>query len=349
MDFKAYLGPTPISITGVLNPAITPIFSNLSISVNGMELVPLSPYTIEYLAYPIEKGRLYADVKFKTKDWILNADNKFFIEQLVLGSKDKRPDAPNVPIKFGLSILQDSNGDMELNLPIRGRLDDPDFRIGGIVFKAIASLMFKALASPFTLIGSIFGGGSEDMDFVVFEPGRHSLDASSTQKMETVTKALKEREKLKLEVDGVIDPVADRNGLVKVIFENKLKQQKYASLSRKEKADTDVEAVVITPEEYNEFLFEAYAAEPDDEGLKPSTLFMTDKQPVEFMEKFILDRIKITDNDLKELARQRASSVKDHIIKKEPGLAERVFLLDRHKDKKGKTGVPKHRADLGIK
>ena len=350
MDFKAKIGPTPISIIGVFNPVITPIYSDLSISVSGMELVPLSPYTVEYLAYPIEKGRLYADVKFKTADWILNADNKFFIEQLVLGSKDKRPDAPNVPIKFGLSILQDGNGDLELNLPIRGRLDDPDFRIGGIVFKAIVSIMFKALASPFTLIGSLFGSGDDaNMDFVIFEPGRHTLDAGGLQKLETTVKALKEREKLKLEVDGVIDPVADHGGLMKVLFENKLKQQKYDSLNRKEKAEKTVEAMVITPEEYGEFLFEAYADEPDPEGVKPTTLFMTDRQPIEFMEKFIITKIKVTDDDLNALARRRALSVKKHILKKEPGLTERVFLLDRRKDKDGKTGVPKHRADLGIK
>ena len=176
-----------------------------------------------------------------------------------------------------------------------------------------------------------------------------SSDLGGLQKLETTVKALKEREKLKLEVDGVIDPVADHGGLMKVLFENKLKQQKYDSLNRKEKAEKTVETMVVTPEEYGEFLFEAYADEPDPEGVKPTTLFMTDRQPIEFMEKFIITKIKVTDDDLNALARRRALSVKKHILKKEPGLTERVFLLDRRKDKDGKTGVPKHRADLGIK
>ncbi|MGL1862723.1 MAG: DUF748 domain-containing protein [Pseudodesulfovibrio sp.] len=349
IDFSAKIGPTPMSVTGVFNPAITPIYSDLAIAVNGMELVPLSPYTVQYLAYPVEKGRLYADVKFKTENWVLDANNKFFVEQLVLGPKDKRPDAPSVPVKFGLALLQDSNGDMELNLPIKGRLDNPDFRIGGIVFKAIASLFIKALASPFTLIGSLFGGGEPDMDFVLFEPGRHKLDAAGLKKMEGTIKALKEREKLKLEVDGVIDPMADTSGLVEVIFDDKLKQQKYDSLSRTKRADTSVEAMVIAPEEYEDFLFEAYADEPDEEGIKPTTLFMTDRQPIEFMEKFLLDRIVVTEEDLNELAMRRASSVKDHIVSREASLTERVFLLDRREHKEGKTGVPQHRVDMGIK
>ena len=347
VDFKAKIGPTPVSVTGVLNPVITPIYSDLAISVNGMELVPLTPYTLKNLAYPIEKGRLYADVTFKTEDWKLDAKNKFFIEQLELGRKDKRPDAPNIPVEFGLALLQDSNGDMQLNLPISGRLDDPNFRIGGIVFKALINLLFKALTSPFSLIGSMFGGG-ENMDFVVFDPGRATLNPPGVEKLDTVIKALTERKKLKLEVDGVYDPVADKNGLVQAILERKIKQAKYDSLPRSKRAETTVDQIAVAPEEYEDMLFEAYAEEPDEEGVKPTTLFVTDRQPVDVMEKFIRDRIIVTDEMLHELAMERAGAVKQYLIEKAPELTDRVFLLDRKTKPEGKTGVPRHRADLGI-
>ncbi|CCH48702.1 DUF748 domain-containing protein [Pseudodesulfovibrio piezophilus] len=349
MTLSAAVGPTPVAVTGVLNPIITPIYSDLNISMKGLELVPLSPYTVRSLAYPIEKGRLSADVKFKTENWVLSADNTFFIEQLILGAKDKRPNAPSVPVKFGLALLQDSNGDMELNLPIRGRLDDPDFRIGGIVFRAITSLFVKALASPFSLIGSIFGGGGENMDFVVFEPGKHSLDAAGKRKLEATIKALSQRSALKLEIDGGIDPIADSQGLQDVIFDNKLKQQKYDSLSRKERAATTVEELTIAPDEYEEFLFEAYKEEPDPDDIRPTTLFMVDIQPVPIMEKFIQDHIIITKNLLDELAMQRAAAVKTYILTQNPSLAERVYLLDKHSETTKKAGVPQYRADLGIR
>ncbi|OIQ50766.1 AsmA family protein [Pseudodesulfovibrio hydrargyri] len=347
VDFKAKVGPTPVSVTGVVNPLITPIYSDLAISVNGMELVPLTPYTLKNLAYPIQKGRLYADVTFKTDDWVLDAKNKFFIEQLQLGKKDKRPDAPNIPVEFGLSLLQDSNGDMQLNLPITGRLDDPNFRIGGIVFKAIINLLFKALTSPFSLIGSMFGGG-ENMDFVVFEPGRAALGAQGEEKLDTVIKALTERRKLKLEVDGVTDPAADTNGLIQAILERKIRQAKYDDLPRSKRAETSVDQVTVAPDEYEDMLYEAYADEPDEEDVKPTTLFVTDRQPVEVMEKFIRDRIQVTDEMLHQLAMERANAVKAYIIAKNPELTDRVFLLDKDDKSAGKTGVPKHRADLGI-
>ncbi|MBC15688.1 MAG: hypothetical protein CL942_01410 [Desulfovibrio sp.] len=348
LDFKAKLGPTPLTVDGVVNPIITPIYSDLKITLTGLEMVPLTPYTIQSLAYPVEKGRLYADVSFKTEDWVLSANNRFFVEQLVLGPKDKRPDAPNVPVKFGLALLQDGNGDMQLNLPISGRLDDPNFRIGGIVLRAIVSLFVKALASPFSIIGSIFGGG-EDMDYVVFEPGSTQIAGQSIEKINTIIKALTDRPKLTLEVDGVIDPRADKKALENMIFNAKLKQQKYDSLSRKERSETTMEAMTIESEEYAELLYEAYKDEPDPEDVRPTTLFVVDEQPVDVMEAFIRERIQVTDEDLKELERKRARAVKEYILSNDPSLTERVYLLDRTGSKVDKPGTPMHRADLGVK
>ena len=161
-------------------------------------------------------------------------------------------------------------------------------------------------------------------------------------------KALTERKKLKLEVDGVVDPAADTNGLVQAILERKVKQAKYDELPRSQRAETTVDEITVAPEEYEDMLYEAYADEPDEEDVKPTTLFVTDRQPVDVMEKFIRDRIVVNDEMLHQLAMDRANAVKAYIIAKSPELTDRVFLLDRDTKAKGKTGVPKHRADLGI-
>jgi len=348
LNFSAKVDSAPLTVTGVANPVVKPIYTDLVIKLGGLEMVPLSSYTNKFLAYPVEKGRLNTDVIFKTENGDLSADNRLFVEQLILGEKDKRPDAPSIPVKFGLALLQDSNGDMQLNLPIRGRLDDPDFHIGGIIFQTIANLFIKALASPFTLIGSMFGSG-EELDYVAFQPGRSDLDNEGTKKLDTMVKALQDRPKLKLEVDGVTDPEADAKGLVEIRFNNKLKQMKYDDLSRQEQSDTTVADVRIAPEEYEDILFDVYKEEPDPEGVRPTTLFITERQPVDVMEKFIKDRIVVSPEDLAELARLRAASVKDYLTAADQTLAGRIYLLDKTTDAAAKEGAPNYRADLGIK
>ncbi|WP_285906575.1 DUF748 domain-containing protein [Pseudodesulfovibrio pelocollis] len=349
VDMHASLGHTPLSAKGVINPVVVPLYSDITVNLGGLELAPLTPYTLKYLGYPVEGGRLYAEVVFRTENNVLDADNAFHIRQLALGPRDTRPDAPNVQVRFGLSLLEDANGDVRINLPIRGRLDDPNFRLNGIVFKALAGLFTRALTSPFSIIGSLFGGAGKDIDTLVFEPGRSDLRASALHKLDTVAAALDARPRLTLEVVGVTDPEADRQGLVDIHIQHRLKERKLRSLPPSQRAWTTVEAMTIEPDEYEDLLYEAYKAEPDETGTRPTTFFVADRQPPEVMRKYLEDAIAVTEDDLRQLERDRAEAVRLHLVERDPALEKRVTLPDRRGVRTARTGVPLHRADLGLR
>ncbi|MUM78656.1 DUF748 domain-containing protein [Pseudodesulfovibrio sp. F-1] len=349
MDMRASLGQTPLSATGIINPAVVPLYTDIAVSLGGLELAPLTPYTLKYLGHPVEHGSLYAEVIFKTENNMLEADNSFLVRQLVLGPKDTRPDVPNVPVRFGLSLLQDANGDVRIDLPIRGRLDDPNFRLNGIVFKAVAGLFTRALTSPFSIIGSLFGGTATNMDSLVFEPGSSELGASALHKLDTVATALEARPRLTLEVVGVTDPQADRKALTDILLNQRLKERKLRSLPPSQRAWTTVEAMTIEPDEYEDLLYEAYKAEPDKTGTRPTTFFVADRQPPEVMRKFLKDAIAVSEDDLHQLERRRAEAVRLHLVERDPALERRVALPDRRGPRTARTGVPLHRADLGLR
>jgi len=349
VDMRASLGQTPLSATGVINPAVVPLYSDIAVSLGGLELAQLTPYTLKYLGHPVERGRLYAEVIFKTENNRLEADNSFLVRQLVLGPRDTRPGAPNVPVRFGLSLLQDANGDVQIDLPIRGRLDDPNFRLNGIVFKAVAGLFTRALTSPFSIIGSLFGGTATNMDSLVFEPGRSELGTSALHKLDAIATALDARPRLTLEVVGVTDPDADRKGLTEILLRQRLKERKFRSLPPSQRAWTTVEAMTIEPDEYEDLLYEAYKAEPDETDTRPTTFFVADRQPPEVMRKYLEDAIAVSEDDLHQLERSRAEAVRLHLVERDPTLAGRVTLPDRRGARTARTGVPLHRADLGLR
>lgn len=60
------------------------------------------------------------------------------------------------------------------------------------------------MTSPAALLGSMFGSG-EELSNVEFAVGRASIDAAAT-KLESLAKALVERNSLKLEITGRADP-----------------------------------------------------------------------------------------------------------------------------------------------
>lgn len=111
-------------------------------------------------------------------------------------------------MKLGVALLKDRNGRIALDVPVSGRLDDPGFHIGGVVWTVVKNLLIKAATSPFALLGSLVGGG-EEMQYVSFDPGQAALPGGETNKLLKLTKALDERPALNLEISATYDVQKD--------------------------------------------------------------------------------------------------------------------------------------------
>jgi hypothetical protein len=309
----------PISLTGKMSPLRRPLASNLVFSLAHMDMTSLTPYTIKSLAYPVVQGKLNWNGNFVTEEYVLDAKNTFFVQQFELGEQVESPDAVSVPIKLGLALLQDGNGDLTLDVPVRGRLDDPQFRLGGVIFKAIIGIFSKIATAPFALIGSMFGGG-EDLSHLDYAPGQFQLDADGVKKLDTVVTALDKRPKLRVFVSGLVDPVTDRSTLENQAFMRRLKVQKYTD---DKDAFENVEEVTIPEGEYEEWLFEAYKETPGD---KPRRFGMVVKPSLEEMEQAVRQEVSVQEDDLLELANQRARGVQQYLLETGKIAADRVFV-----------------------
>jgi hypothetical protein len=146
---------------------------------------------------------------------------------LTFGDKVESPDATKLPVLFAVSLLKNSKGEIDLNLPVSGSLDDPQFSVFGIVLKIIGNLLVKAATSPFALIGALAGGGGEDLAYVEFPAGAAgSFAAGQEEKLAKIAKALNDRPGLRLDIAGRVDPAADADALHKRALTRKLAAQR---------------------------------------------------------------------------------------------------------------------------
>ena len=314
----------PLDITGSINPLAKALYLDLVASAKGIELSPLTPYAAKYAGYGIEKGKLSLDVKYHIEDGKLTADNKIFLDQLTFGAKVDSPTATKLPVLLALALLKDRNGNIDINLPVSGSLNDPQFSIGGLIVKVIINLLVKVATSPFALLGAIFGGG-EELNTIDFDPGRMVITAASETKLKSVAKALVDRPALKLEITGHAAAADDAEAAKKASLEKKIRAQKLTSSAKQGASVDESEPVKITPEEYPKLLEAVYKQE---KFAKPKNLIGFAKSlPPEEMEKLILANTKMTDEDLTELATARARAVRDWLVTKGPVPAERIFLV----------------------
>jgi len=315
----------PLEITGKINPLKEDLYVDLKVRFKDMELSPTTPYAGKYVGYTVEKGKLSFDLKYLIVKKKLESQNYIHLDQLTLGDKVESPQATKLPVKLAIALLKDRKGEIKLDIPVTGSLDDPKFSIWGILLKILINLIAKAATSPFSLLGAVFGGG-EELSFVEFDYGITTLTEPNAKKIETIVKALYERPSLKMDLEGHVDMEKDREGLKQYLFNKKLKAQKLKEMVKKGDPAIPVDEVKIEPAEYGNYLKMAYK---EEKFPKPSNFLGIAKDlPDPEMEKLMLTHIEIKEGDLRTLAAQRAMKVKDAILKSGQVEPERVFILE---------------------
>ena len=315
----------PLEIVGQVNPLKRDLFADIRARFTGMDLSPTTPYAAKYAGYTIEKGKLSFDLQYHIDKRALDSQNKVFVDQFTFGEKVESPTATSLPVKFAVALLKDRNGEIHLDIPVTGSLDDPKFSIWRIVWQVIGNLITKAVTSPFALLGSLVGGG-ESMQYVEFEPGLIVVSDAGAKKLDQLASALAEKPGLKLDITGHVDPEADREGLKQYLLQRKVKAQKLLALSKQGATAMPVDDMPIEADEYEKYLTLAYRAETFP---KPrNAIGIVRALPVPEMEKLILTHTEVGEEELRRLAADRANAVKQALLKSGKLDAERLFIVE---------------------
>ncbi len=220
VHLKALVGGSgPVEVSGELDPLSVPRRIGIAVSVKNVDLTPASPYMGKYAGYQLVGGRLNVDTAVRLAGDQLSSTNLVTLDQLTLGSPTASPEATHLPVRLGVALLKDRNGQIVIDLPVEGNLADPEFRIGRVVMRVIGNLLSKAATAPFSLVGSMFGGGGEELGVEDFLPGSSDLLAQEAPRMETLSKALENRPALSLGIEGEFDASADVPALRRVKLE----------------------------------------------------------------------------------------------------------------------------------
>ncbi|MBN8515497.1 DUF748 domain-containing protein [Accumulibacter sp.] len=173
--------------------------TDIEMTFRNLTMSSLSPYVIKFAGRRITGGQLALDLQYKVKDSKLRGENKIVLKQVKLGEKVDTPGAADLPLDLAIAILSDSQGVIDIGLPVSGDLNDPEFAYGAVVGKAFGNLIGGIITAPFRALGALFGAGSDSkLDSIDFEPGSAVLAPPEREKLAAVARAMKERTTLKL-------------------------------------------------------------------------------------------------------------------------------------------------------
>lgn len=323
----------PVTIRGNTNLLIEQPVLDVAVTFSNLELTTFTPYSSTYAGYAIDKGQLSMKLNYKLQGNRLEGDNDITIKKLQLGEKIKSEQAKDMPLGLAIALLSDANGVIQMNLKVKGNLDQPNFSLGNIFWDVLGNTLRKAITSPFSLLASLTGG-TEDLDELPFLLGEPALTPTLQIRLTKLAQALKERPKISMNIRGKVNfneerPILQRQKLERVLT-------KITGLP------VDLDLLEQDPI-LQAALAEAYEARfNEDLGDLADRLKLDEESPALRSQAVILlrDQQLITAKSLRNLAMRRAQNTKEYLVDTQGIAPERLFVLDsqvKEADKEAKV------------
>jgi hypothetical protein len=268
----------------------------------------------------------------------LDAQHHVVVDQLEFGDKTESKQAVSLPIKLAVSLLKNRDGVIELDIPVNGSLDDPQFKLAPLIWKVFVNILEKAVTAPFALLGSLFGGGP-DLQFVDFEPGASDPDAAAVAKMQTLLKALAERPQLKIDLPIAAVDSLDRPSLIDAQLASQVHAAQTEAATRKKSIAASVPFEQLDPAVRLDILSQLYQKNLGAEPKYPDAVTAIKAKPdltaakIDYLTGELRSHITVGEAELTALAQLRAMNLQRLLLKDTQIDSDRVFVEANDKAK----------------
>jgi hypothetical protein len=296
VELRGILGKSSdLVLSGWFTPFTEKPAMHLEGTVRGYALPPLNPYATRYINHRIRQGQITTDVNYTLNGDELEASADIVLRDVRVGEKtgDEFANRIGISLELAIALLQDINGVIRLQVGMSARGAELD--IGSLIWNAVQNAIVRAITAPFRLVGRIFtfGGriGQIRIEPLLFQPGSRELQNESVKQLADIAELLKQKPQLELELYGNTSPHD-----IETLKKNEFWKRLAATGERG----------------YEEALIRVYR---DMGGVtRPATPLKPLAE--ESLEKFVMERIEVSEQELQRLALGRAETVKTELQKR---------------------------------
>ncbi len=180
----------------------------VDLTVDGMDLAHLDPYFRWYAAHPVQDGMLRYTTTTSVFEGKIDSQNQLRVDRLKLGKKvdEHDPEIYVLPLRLATGLLKDVKGVIEFDIPVKGDLKDPQFRVWPLVWKVIKNLVVKAATAPGRLLVRAFeGADEEDLERVRLEYMQPGPLKPQQRTLKQLASALKSKPELTVDLVSIVD------------------------------------------------------------------------------------------------------------------------------------------------
>ena len=309
--------------------------NDVSLVFRNIPLNATNPYTMTFAGYQIDDGRIDVDLRYVTKNGELQGKNRFAIKRIKLGEPVPDYQGTRLPLGLAIALLEDSDGMIDVNIPVKGNVNEPEFSVGHLVWQAVKTVLANIVTAPFRALGALMG--IENMDAIAFVPGESALPLEGDEQLLKIADYLAKRPKAKLVIHGTYDSAVDSTELARAMADTAILEASGLKVSPGEPLPTPN----LTDPKVKAGLKSAYGAQVGRIKLGQRLLTLPDNPERDTqLRQELMQSYKITDEQLKQLAAQRADAVKARLLSVDAKLAERITIGDAEAVSADSAGVP---------
>ncbi|MBE0499554.1 MAG: DUF748 domain-containing protein [Campylobacterales bacterium] len=337
-------------INGTLLSAQPKVFTRMDLKLKNINMSNLSSYSGRFIGYTLKKGKLDAELSYKIDNAQMKSSNKIVLKELELGKKVQSSTEASSSIELALSLLKDSRGEIDLDIPLSGNLDAPDFAMAPLILKAFRNLTVGIATAPFRFIGKLVGIDAQKLENIYFEAGKAEILPPEREMLEALGSVLIEKTGLILNISGAYEDVLDGMQIrKKKLYAEVLRKADEERMGIAQMQKDELDAVLIRLYE-DSFGKESYMREKERNKAK-NLDEVTEKEALRIqITEALAKEQSLEQAELEALAQERGESILNYLRSK--GVeAEQLRLLKTTKTERSSSQnayIPS-RLTLGVK
>ncbi|MGC3947354.1 MAG: DUF748 domain-containing protein, partial [Chryseolinea sp.] len=169
---------------------------NLYYNIDSLKITDFSPYSEYYVAHPFWDGIVSFKSTTSVSNHYLKSQNRLFVTNLEVGDKVQSETAIKLPLKLAVSLLKDVDGNVDLNIPLKGDVNDPKFRVMPVVWQVLKNLIVKAAASPYKLVARAVDAKEDDVRDIKYDYLQSDLRKRQNKTVTLLARILNQKKSL---------------------------------------------------------------------------------------------------------------------------------------------------------
>jgi len=265
--------------------------TDVKVEFKNLDVISFSPYSGKFIGQKIADGRLWLDLNYQIRDAQLSSTNNIKIKNLTLGEDVESKDALSLPVGLAIALLEDGEGLIDLDVPVKGDMQEPEFELSGVIWKTVGNVITNIVTAPFRFLGSLLGIDSDELGIISFDFAKSDLLPPQKEKLDKLIEVFQKKKNLII----VLQPTFHKTEDVKY-----LKDIKFAKLT--------------TSKDREKMIKEIYQKKFGTKKFKELQKLSVKGEFINTLSSQIKSTIIIPQNELDLLAKQRVINIKEYFL-----------------------------------